>query len=139
MSFAFNSKNTKKRQVMSEINITPFVDVLLVLLIIFMVAAPMMTSSVNIDLPQGAANATAEKTQPIAVSVKSDGSIFLGEEVVKISFLATKLLELTGNNLDNKIHVRADKNLDYGRVMEVVKTISTAGFNQVILVTELAR
>jgi biopolymer transport protein TolR len=139
MSFAFDSKNQKKRRIISDINITPFVDVLLVLLIIFMVAAPLMTSSVNIDLPKGAANPTSEKTQPISISVKSDGSIFLGDEAIKLSLLSSKLLEITGNNLDNKIQVRADKNLDYGRVMEVVKTISIAGFSQVILVTELAQ
>ena len=76
MAFSFDSKYSKKRRVISEINITPFVDVLLVLLIIFMVAAPMMTSSINIDLPKGAANPANEKIQPISVSVKSDGSIF---------------------------------------------------------------
>ncbi len=139
MAFSFDSKNSKKRRVISEINITPFVDVLLVLLIIFMVAAPMMTSSINIDLPKGAANPANEKIQPISVSVKSDGSIFLQDEAIKLGSLPNRLLEMTGNNLDNKIYVRADKNLDYGRVMEVVRTVSLAGFNQVSLATELAQ
>jgi biopolymer transport protein TolR len=139
MAFSFDSKNSKKRRVISEINITPFVDVLLVLLIIFMVAAPMMTSSINIDLPKGAANPANEKIQPISVSVKSDGSIFLQDEAIKLGSLPNRLLEMTGNNLDNKIYVRADKNLDYGRVMEVVRIVSLAGFNQVSLATELAQ
>ncbi len=139
MAFSFNHKNNKKRQIISDINITPFVDVLLVLLIIFMVAAPMMTSTVKVDLPQGTADPAQEKIQPIAVSIKADGSIFLQEESVKLGTLVNKLLEVTGNNLDNKIYVRADKKLDYGRVMEIVKTLSLAGFNQVSLATELSQ
>lgn len=139
MAFSFDPKNSKKRRIISDINITPFVDVLLVLLIIFMVAAPMMTSSINVDLPKGAANPANEKIQPISVSVKADGAIFLQEEAIKLSSLPTRLLEMTGNNLDNKIYVRADKNLDYGRVMEVVRIVSLAGFNQVSLATELAQ
>lgn len=140
MGASFQQKNNrKKRQTISEINITPFVDVLLVLLIIFMVAAPMMTSAVNIDLPKGAASPNQEKIQPISVSVKSDGTIFLQEEETKLGNLKAQLLQITSNNLSNKIYIRADKNLDYGRVMEVVKTISLAGFNQVVLETELAQ
>jgi biopolymer transport protein TolR len=139
MAFSPNSKNHKKNPIISEINITPFVDVLLVLLIIFMVAAPMMTSSVNIELPKGTADAVNEKIQPISISVKFDGTIFLQDEAIKLNSLNRKLLEISGNNLSNKIYVRADKNLDYGRVMEVVKTVSLAGFNQVVLATELAQ
>lgn len=139
MAFSFDSKHSKKRRIVSDINITPFVDVLLVLLIIFMVAAPMMTSSINVELPKGAASPTNEKVQPISISVKSDGSIFLQEEVIKLNALPSRLLELTGNNLSNKIYVRADKNLDYGRVMEIVRTVGVAGFNQVVLATELAQ
>jgi biopolymer transport protein TolR len=140
MSFSLNSKSRgKKRHAISDINITPFVDVLLVLLIIFMVAAPMMTSSVNIDLPKGAANPNNEKIQPITVSVKADGTVFLQEDQVKLSVLGNKLIELSAGNLTNKILVRADKNIDYGRVMDVVRAVSVAGFSQVVLVTELAQ
>ncbi len=139
MSFSINHKSTKKRRINAEINVTPFVDVLLVLLIIFMVAAPMMTSSVNIDLPKGSASPNNEKIQPITVSIKSDGTIFLQEDSVKLSVLGNKLIDLSGGNLSNKILVRADKKLDYGRVMEVVSAVSVAGFNQVVLVTELAQ
>ena len=136
MAFSSPKKNGNKRAVISDINITPFVDVLLVLLIIFMVAAPMLTSSVDINLPQGAETANEEKLQTITVSVKSDGSIFLQDDLIKANILATRLKEISANNFTRKIFVRADKALDYGKVMDVVKTISLAGFAQVVLVTE---
>jgi len=132
------SRNKKKR-IISEINITPFVDVLLVLLIIFMVAAPLMTSGVKVDLPQGASNAINEKTQPLVVSIKNNGTIFLQDEELKIGNLGPKILAATANDLNAKIYIRADQSLGYGRVMEVVKSINTTGFGQVILVTELAK
>jgi len=137
---AFNlldNKNNKKKRIISDINITPFVDVLLVLLIIFMVAAPLMTSGVKVDLPKGAANQIDEKSPPLIVSIKSDGTIFLQDEPLKLALLTPKLLTSTNNNLNSKIYIRADQEIDYGRVMEVVKTINIGGFNQVILVTEL--
>ena len=99
----------------------------------------MMTSAINIDLPKGASTPTNEKVQPISISIKSDGSIFLQEESVKLTTLSARLLEMTGNNLSNKIYVRADKGLGYGRVMEIVRAVSVAGFNQVVLATELSQ
>jgi biopolymer transport protein TolR len=140
VSFTSRQKNkVKKRQIISDINITPFVDVLLVLLIIFMVAAPMMTSSVNLELPKGSATPMNQKIQPITISVKSNGTVFLQDEPVKLSLVAKQLLKITGNNSNNKILVRADKNLDYGRVMDVVKVLSLAGFTKIVLVTEVAQ
>ena len=139
MAFSSPKKNGNKRAVISEINITPFVDVLLVLLIIFMVAAPMLTSSVDINLPQGVETANEEKLQTITVSVKSDGAIFLQDDPIKSTILASRLKEISANNFTRKIFVRADKSLDYGKVMDVVKTISMAGFVQVVLVTELPK
>ena len=134
-----NQKGDKKRRVISDINITPFVDILLVLLIIFMVAAPMMTSGIDVTLPKGASSPISEKTKPLSISIKSDGSIFVEEEMVKLGVLPKKLLDVTGDNLSNKIYVRADQKLDYGRVMDVVKSVNATGFNQVILVTELVQ
>lgn len=134
-----NSTRSKKKRIISDINITPFVDVLLVLLIIFMVTAPLMTSGVKVDLPKGAASPIDEKSQPLIVSIKSDGAIYLQDDALKLGLLPSQLLASTNNNLNSKIYVRADQNLDYGRVMEVVKIINAAGFNQVILVTELAK
>lgn len=131
------SHHNKRKRPISDINITPFVDVLLVLLIIFMVAAPMMTSGVDVSLPKGAGKANSLKTKPISISIKTDGTIFLEEEMVKLSALSENLLKISKNNLDNKVHIKADKNLDYGRVMNVVKTVNLAGFQQVVLITEL--
>ena len=136
MAFDISPKNHKKRRIISDINITPFVDVLLVLLIIFMISAPMMTSGVDITLPKGASEAIAEKNEPITVSIKADGTIFLQNEPIKLVFLPQELIKSSRNNLDNKIYIRADQNLDYGRVMEIVKQINLGGFTQVVLVTE---
>jgi biopolymer transport protein TolR len=138
MAFNTNSNSRKKRSAMSDINITPFVDVLLVLLIIFMVAAPMMTGSIELELPKGASKANQVNEEPIAVSIKKNGTIFLQEEKVKIRFLPKELMKLTNNNINSKIFVRADAKIDYGRVMEAVKIINSAGFTQVVLVTELS-
>jgi biopolymer transport protein TolR len=132
-----NHHKRHKRATISDINITPFVDVLLVLLIIFMVAAPMMTGSVEVNLPKGASSAISEKSDPISVTIKEDGSIYLQEENIKLRNLPARLLEITNRDLDAKIFVRADQKLDYGRVMEIVKATNSAGFTQVILVTEL--
>jgi len=139
MAFSHNKKPSrgKKKAPISDINITPFVDVLLVLLIIFMVAAPMLTGSVNIDLPKGSAGAVSQQSEPIAVTVKKDGSIYLQEDKVKLSLLPKMILRKTNNDIGTKIFVRADKRIDYGRVMEVVKIINLAGYSQVVLVTQL--
>ncbi|MFT6077584.1 MAG: biopolymer transport protein TolR [Myxococcota bacterium] len=138
MAFNNNNNSRKRRSAMSDINITPFVDVLLVLLIIFMVAAPMMTGSVELELPKGSSKANQISEEPIAVSIKDDGTIFLQEEKVKIRFLSKKLMKLTNRNINSKIFVRADSRIDYGRVMDTVKVINSAGFTQVVLVTELS-
>lgn len=138
MAFNHQSKSRgRKKSPMSDINITPFVDVLLVLLIIFMVAAPMMTGSVKIDLPKGAANAISEKKIPISVTVKKNGSVYLQDEEIKLRLLSSKILKITNNNLGEKIFVRADKEIDYGRVMDVIRVVNLAGYSKVVLVTKL--
>lgn len=104
-----------------------------------MVAAPLMTSGVTVDLPKGASSPINEKSQPLIISIKNDGTIFLQDEPLKLGLLGPRLLAVTNNNLDSKMYVRADQKLDYGRVMEVVKYVNIIGFNQVILVTELAQ
>ncbi|NBX53059.1 MAG: biopolymer transporter ExbD [Proteobacteria bacterium] len=139
MAFSSPKKNGNRRVVISEINITPFVDVLLVLLIIFMIAAPMLTSSVDVNLPQGVETANNEKLQTLTVSIKADSTIYLQDDLIKFGILGSRLKEISGNNLTRKIFVRADKDLDYGKVMEVVKTVSQAGFSQVVLVTEIPK
>ncbi len=132
-----SQKGNKKRRVISDINITPFVDILLVLLIIFMIAAPMMTSGIDVSLPKGMGEPNTEEVKPISVSIKNDGTVFIEEESVKLSSLTERLLELSKKDLNSKIHIKADQALYYGRVMSVVKTINLVGFSQVILVTEI--
>jgi biopolymer transport protein TolR len=140
MSFNLdNQKNLRKKRIVSEINITPFVDVLLVLLIIFMITTPMMTSGINIDLPKGSSNELDYESLNISVSIKKDGSIFLQDNVIKQDELSKKLIEISNNNMSSKIYVRGDQDIDYGMVMQIVKLINVAGFSQVILVTELEK
>lgn len=124
---------------MSEINVTPFVDVLLVLLIIFMVAAPMMTGSVDVSLPEGSGNPIKNDVEPISVTIKSNGSIILGDEIITTNSLPAHLITTSSRDFNRKIHIKADKKIDYGRVMEVVKIIGNTGFSQVILVTDLSQ
>ncbi len=134
-----NKRNKHKKVLMSEINVTPFVDVLLVLLIIFMVAAPMLTGSVNVDLPSGVSNPIEEKSEPIILTINEEGLLFLQDENIKFLAIGEKLLQISNNNLTQKIYVKADKKIDYGRVMDVIKTVNQTGFSKVILVTELAQ
>ncbi len=138
MAFSLQNKNRRKNPV-SEINITPFVDVLLVLLIIFMISAPMLTGSVNVDLPKGASEPISQKNQPIIITIDNLGAIFLADEATKLSSLPQQLIKITGNNLEQKIYIKADKSLDYGRVMDVIKNINQSGFSNVILATQIAQ
>ncbi len=107
---------------LAEINVTPLVDVMLVLLIIFMVTAPMMTSGVSVDLPKTNAQPFNSDSEPLTVSIKADGSIFLQEQPVEIGDLVSKLQAISQNNPERRIFVRGDKDLAYGRIMEVMGT-----------------
>lgn len=120
---------------MSEINITPFVDVMLVLLIIFMVSAPLLTSGVPIDLPDTQAKALNADTQPITVSVNDKGQVYLQETEIDISEVVPKLEAISKTGYEERIFVRGDKNADYGTVMKVMSRISAAGFKNIGLVT----
>jgi biopolymer transport protein TolR len=121
---------------MSDINVTPMVDVMLVLLIIFMVTAPLLTVGVEVDLPRTKASVIQGKDEPLAVSIDAEGRIFLQETELDIDTLAPRLMAITENNPDARIFVRGDKAITYGRVMEVMGTINSAGFRKVALVTE---
>lgn len=121
---------------MAEINVTPMVDVMLVLLIIFMVAAPLLTAGVPIDLPDSKAKAISdEDNKPLEVSLSKDGKIFVGETEVTEERIVTILTSMTEDNPDRRIYIRADKGLDYGKVMRVLGTINGAGFNKVALIS----
>lgn len=124
-----------RRQLVSEINVTPFVDVMLVLLIIFMVAAPLLTVGVPIDLPETQAKALNSQTQPITVSVNPEGQVFLQETEIPIDEIVAKLEAIATTGYDERIYVRGDTNADYGTVMKVMARISAAGFRNLGLVT----
>ncbi len=121
---------------MSEINVTPFVDVMLVLLIVFMVTAPLLNVGVPVDLPKSSARSMAEDQKPIEVTVDQNGAIFLGDVEVKLAELVARLVAITDNRSDARIYVRGDRKLDYGRVMEVIGAINGAGFTKVALVAK---
>ncbi len=123
---------------LAEINVTPLVDVMLVLLIIFMVAAPLMTSGVNVDLPKASANPISQDSEPLTVSVNAEGKIFLQENALPLTDLAAKLAAIADGKMDRRIFVRGDKALTYGRIMEVMATITQGGFTKVALLAEQA-
>ena len=118
-----------------EINVTPFIDVMLVLLIIFMVAAPLLTVGVPIDLPETQAKALNSETQPITFSIKETGTIFLQDTEIPIEEVVPKLQAIAKAGYDERIYVRGDKAADYGTVMKVMARISTAGYKNLGLVT----
>src|ERR1700744_2672638 len=124
---------------MAEINVTPFVDVMLVLLIVFMVTAPLLTVGVPVDLPKTKAQALGQDRQPLSVTGKRDGSIFLQNTAIAEDALVPKLEAISANGYDQRIFVRGDKSVDYGRVMEIMAEISAAGFTHIGLVTDVAK
>ncbi len=121
---------------MADINVTPLVDVMLVLLIIFMVTAPLMTSGVNVDLPKTNAAPVNADTKPITVTIKADGQVYLGDDVVNTDDLVGKLQAASQNDPAHRIFVRGDQHIDYGRVMQVMGTITSGGFTKVALLAE---
>lgn len=125
-----------RRRPMSEINVTPMVDVMLVLLVIFMVAAPMLTTGVELDLPEGSRNALNQPdNKALTISVQADGSVFLSENSVNIEQLAASLAAIKDVNRDSRIYVRGDTNINYGRVMQVLGTLHAAGYTKAALIT----
>lgn len=125
----------RRHNLMSEINVTPFVDVMLVLLIIFMVAAPLLTVGVPIDLPETEARALNSETQPITISVNEAGQIYLQETEIELNEVVPKLEQIAKTGYEERIYVRGDRTADYGTVMKVMARISSAGFGNLGLVT----
>jgi biopolymer transport protein TolR len=132
-------RRRRRRGVMSEINVTPMVDVMLVLLIIFMVSAPLLTVGVPIDLPQTQAKNLDQDRKPLTISVNLDGKVFLQDSEIPVGDLVAKLTAVTGarGGFDERIYVRGDRKVDYGTVMRVMGRLSSAGFRRVALVTEV--
>jgi biopolymer transport protein TolR len=129
----------RRRAGMSDINVTPFVDVMLVLLIVFMVSAPLLTVGVPLDLPQSQAKSLDQDRQPLTVSVNVKGQVFLQDSEIKIEDLVAKLKAVTDarGGADERIYVRGDKKVDYGTMMQVMGRLSAAGYHRVALVTEV--
>ena len=121
---------------MSEINVTPFVDVMLVLLIVFMVTAPLLTVGIPVDLPKVQANALTDQKDPIEITVKLDGSVYLGESTVEVKNLIPRLNAITDQNTQARIYVRGDRVVAYGRIMEIMSIINSAGYVKVALVAQ---
>ena len=134
--YAGSGRSGGRRPPMSEINVTPLVDVMLVLLVVFMVTAPLLTVGVPVDLPQTQALPINEPKEPTVISVNKDGAIFIQETNVPMDGLVEKLQAITGANPDAVLYVKGDKDINYGRVLEVMSLVSSAGFRKVSLVAE---
>src|ERR1700674_4802436 len=138
MAFTTNNggRTRGRYRPLAEINVTPMVDVMLVLLIIFMVTAPLMTSGVSVDLPKTNAQPINNDSQPLTVSVRANGDIYLQDEQVPLPDVVGKLKAIARNNPDGRIFVRGDKDLPYGRIMELMGIIPQGGFTHVALLAE---
>ena len=122
---------------MSEINVTPFVDVMLVLLIVFMVTAPLLTVGVPIDLPKTKANALSNPEEPLVISINARGEVFIQESPVELVNVVPRLVAITSAKADTRIYVRGDQRVNYGRIMEVMGRVNSAGFTRVALIAQL--
>ena len=129
--------HTRRFRPVAEINVTPMVDVMLVLLVIFMVTAPLMTSGVQVDLPKTDAQPVKGDDQPITLSLDAAGKLFIGDTEIAADDLVAKLKAIMGQKPDQRIFIRADKGIEYGKVMEVMGMLGGAGFEKVALVTEM--
>ncbi len=125
----------RKRTTMVEINMTPLVDVMLVLLIVFMITAPLLSAGVSVDLPEADSAPLPGQDEPLSVSIDAKGGVFLQDTAVTVEQLGPRLQAITGRNPDARIFVRGDRVIDYGRVMAVVSAINQAGFGKVALLT----
>lgn len=129
----------RRSQPMSEINVTPFVDVMLVLLIVFMVTAPLMTVGVEVNLPKANASIIDGSDEPLAISINAQGELYIQDQLVELSSLVARLNAITGENQDLRLFIRGDQDIEYGRVMEVMGKVSAAGYRNVALITQQPR
>ena len=131
-----NFRSRTRTPLMSEINVTPMVDVMLVLLIVFMVTAPLLTVGVQIDLPKTKAKMLQGQDEPLAITIDARGQVYLQDTEIDLEGLIPRLRAITANNADVRIFVRGDASVNYGRVMEVMGTVNAAGYKKVALVTQ---
>ena len=132
-------RNSGRYRPLSEINVTPFVDVMLVLLIVFMVTAPLLTVGVPVDLPKTQARSIADPDEPLVISVNSEGVVHIQDSPVELGQLVPRLRAITESKPDTRIFVRGDRTIAYGRIMQVMGTVNTAGFSRVALIAELPK
>ncbi len=133
----FNKNNYKKNKTMSQINVTPFVDVMLVLLIVFMITAPLLTVGVSVDLPKTKASQLNSKGDPIVISIKQNGRLYIQERAIDDLNLLPRLRAISSGNKNLRIYVRGDKNVPYGIVLDTIAKIKSSGFKKVALVAKL--
>ncbi len=129
----------RRYPLITDINVTPFVDVMLVLLIVFMVTAPLLTVGVPVDLPKQSSEVINQPEEPLVVSVQKDGRVWLMQTQIELVQLVPRLLAITANKHDTQIYLRGDQAINYGRVMEVMGALTSAGFTKVALITELPK
>ena len=132
---AFKLRRSAKEPI-SEINVTPFVDVMLVLLIIFMVPAPLLTVGVQVDLPETSADTLPKDMEPLTLTINAKGEIFIQETKVEYEKIIAKIMAVSNNRTDTRIFVRGDKTINYGRVLEIMGMLSGSGFTKVALISE---
>ena len=130
------NRRRKKYTQMSEINVTPFVDVMLVLLIVCMVTAPLLTVGIPVDLPKVKASALTDQKDPIEITVNLEGDVYIGESLVEVENLIPRLNAITEQNTEARIYIRGDRIVAYGRVMEIMSVVNSAGYIKVALITE---
>ena len=124
---------------MSEINVTPFVDVMLVLLVVFMVTAPLLTVGVPIDLPNSKANNLPENNNPLSITINKEGKLYLQDEEIELNQLIARITVIFENRKEDRIYVHGDEGVSYGRVMQVMGLLNGNGFSRVALVTDTER
>ena len=132
-----NNRMHKKNRVISQINVTPFVDVMLVLLIVFMITAPLLTVGVSVDLPKTKASQLNSKGDPIIISIKKNGELYIQEREIDTLQLLPRLKVISSGNKNLRIYVRGDKDVPYGLVLETIAKIKSSGFKKVALVAKL--
>ena len=138
-SYGVRRGKGRRGRPMSEINVTPFVDVMLVLLIVFMLTAPLLTVGVPVDLPQTRAKSLGEDREPLSVTIDNGGRIFLQNTPIEADALVPKLIAISNNGYNQRIFVRGDKAVDYGKVMQVMGLLNSAGFTRIGLVTDAVK
>lgn len=132
---AMNPSPNKSRMVLSEINVTPLVDVMLVLLVVFMITAPMMQQGIDIQLPKTATSGIETKSEPLVITIKQNQTVLIGETKVSLSSLREKIQGIFKTRTDKQVYIKADKKVDYGVVAEVIADVKAAGIENVGLVT----